>query len=150
FFAHDGRAGEGNLVDSAMRYDRLTGFWPASHDVQHASRSARFDRKLSESKCRQRSLLGWLQNDGAAASERWTDLPRSEKKRKIPRDDQTNDADRLTQRISKRAFKCVYRFAVNFGCEAGVVAEHVHNHRHINVARFKNRLAIVKRLKLGE
>ncbi len=64
--------------------------------------------------------------------------------------DRAHNSHRLAQRVGERALEGIDRFAVNLGRPAGVVAENVHHHRHINVAGLKDRLAVVERLQLGK
>ena len=60
------------------------------------------------------------------------------------------NTNRLAQCISEGRIKRIDGFAVNFGREASVVTENIRHHGHINVARFKNRLAVIECLDLGE
>ena len=103
-----------------------------------------------ETQSGERSLLGGLQHDGVAAGERRAQFPRREQQREIPRDDQPDDADRLAQRVGEGRLEGVDGLAVNLGRPARVVAQDVDHHRHIDVARFEDRLAVVERLEFGE
>ena len=122
----------------------------ASDNIKDASRYARLDRQLSESQRGQRSLAGWLPHDRIAASQRRTELPRSQQQRKIPWNDQPNHAYRFAQRVRKSSFECVDRLAVDLGRQTSVISQNVNHHRHVDVARLENRLAVVEGLKLGQ
>ena len=150
FFADGGRTGEGNLVDSGMTDDCFARLWPASHDVQHARGYPGFDGQISESECSQRRLLRGFHHNGAAASEGRADFPGSQEKRKVPRDDQSDYADRFTKCVGEGALKRIHRLAVNFRRQAGVVTEDVHHHRHVDVLGLEDRFAVVERLEFGE
>ena len=66
------------------------------------------------------------------------------------RNDQADDADRLAKRVGEGGLKRVDRFAVDLGRRARVVAQNVDHHRHIDVARFEDGLAVVERFQLGK
>ena len=106
--------------------------------------------QFSEFQSGQRSLLGRLQHDRVAASQRRTHLPRRQQQRKIPRNNQTDHAHRLAQRVGKSGLERVDGFAVNLRGQSRVVAQDVDHHRHIDVARFENRLAVVEGFQFGE
>ncbi len=71
-------------------------------------------------------------------------------KRKVPRDDQSDYADRFTKCVGEGALKRIHRLAVNFRRQAGVVTEDVHHHRHVDVLGLEDRFAVVERLEFGE
>ena len=149
FFADGGRSGESNLVDARMRDDRLAGLRSAGNNVDDARRKSSFHRQFPKTQRGQRSLLRGLQDNRVAASQRRSQLPRREQQREIPGNDKPDNTDRLAESIGKRRLERIHRFAVNLCRQPGVIAQNVDHHGHIDMARFKDRLAVVERLKLG-
>ncbi len=150
FFADGGRSGKCNFVDSGMPHDGFANFRTAGDDVHHARGNARFDRQFSKTQRGERSLLGGLQHDRIAARQRRTQFPRRQQQREIPRNDQADHADRLAQGVGESVLERVDGLAMNLGRPARVVAQNVDHHRHVDVARFENRFAVVERFQLGK
>src|SRR5207245_4126165 len=71
----------------------------AADDVDDAVREPRFGYQLAEAQRSERGLFGGLENDGVAAGERRTELPRGHQEREVPRDNLAADADRLAQGV---------------------------------------------------
>ena len=94
-----GRAGEAELAHDRIRRhlasDRRRVFRIARNDVEHSRRQARFLGQLCDRECRQRRLLGGLENHRAAGRDRRRRLARDHRGREVPRSDAGGDADRL-------------------------------------------------------
>ena len=91
-----GGPGEQHAVDVHMPADRLTrGFAEAGRDIEDAGRQARLDRELRQPQRSQRRLFGRLQDDRAARRQRRRKLPSDHQQRKVPRQHEADDADRL-------------------------------------------------------
>src|SRR6185312_1217437 len=92
-----GRARERDLVDVIVRLQRGARVAEAGDDVDDAVWEPSLLQQLAEAERRQRRLLRRLEYHGASAREHWPELPRGHQQREVPRDDLTNDADRLAQ-----------------------------------------------------
>ena len=150
FFAHRGRAGEGDLVYAFMLYQRLPGLRAAGNDIQHAWGQSCLLRQFAETQRRERRLLRGLQYESAAAGQRRPQLPGGQQQRKIPRNDSGHHADGLAQRVGKSVVKSIDGLAVDLGRPSAVVTQHVGRHGHIHVSRFVDDLAVVQRLQLSQ
>ena len=133
-----GRAGERDLVDVGVLDERGAGFTRAGDDVHDARRQPDVADQLGELERGERRRLRGLQHHRVAAGERRRDLPRRHQQRKVPRDDLAGNAER--SRAPPR--ECV----VELVRPAGVVEEVRRGQRHVDVARFADRLAAVERL----
>jgi hypothetical protein len=147
------RPGEGDLVDIGMIGERRAcGLAEAGDDVDDAVGYAGFRDQFAEAERREGRLLGGLENDGAASGERRRELPRRHHEREVPRDDLSDHADRLAQRISVPIAGARHRngFASEARRPSGHIAEHVDRAADVVPARIGDRLAVVERLDLGE
>jgi len=133
-----------------MLHQRRTGFRPASNDVQRARREPGFESQFAEAQRGQGCLLRRLQDHAVAAGQRRSQLPTGQQEREVPGYDGAHHSDRLTQGVGERIVEGVDGLAVNLGGPSGVVAKHVGHHGHIDVARFKDRFAVVECLQLGQ
>ncbi len=135
-----GRSGEGDLVDAGMRHQGLARSAVARHDIDDAGRQARIAADFGEGQRGQRREFGGLQDDRIAGGQRRSDFPRQHQQREIPWDDLAADADRPLARKFR-----LYQFR-----PAGVMIEMARHERHVEIARFADRLAIVHALEHGE
>ena len=131
------RAGEGDLVDVGMIDDRSAGFSRAGDDVHHARRKVAILNDLGQLQCRQRRRLGGLEYDRASARQRRRDFPRGHEQREIPRNHLPRDAQRRRAFAGQRVFEFVR--------PSRVIKEMRRRQRHIDIARFANRLAAIHR-----
>ena len=120
------------------------------HDVQHAGRNARLERELSEAERRERRLLGGFENHRIPRSQRRRDLARCEKQRKIPRNDEPHDAERLPHRVVQVGTADRDRVAFELGCGAGEVIEDVDRKRDVDLGGLPDRFSRVQGLELGK
>ena len=111
-------------------------------DVHDAGRQLGLLQDLGEQQRRERRRLGRLQHDGVAGGERGRDLPRGHQQREVPRDDLAGDAERRAAAAGERVLELVG--------PARVVEEVRGGERHVDVARFLDRLAAVDRLEHRE
>ncbi len=93
--------------------------------------------QLSEFHRRDRRRLRRLEDDAVTRRERRRDLPREHEEREVPRNHLANDAQRL-RCAARRDVRELVR-------PAGVIEEVRCRHRHVEVARFADRLATVDR-----
>ena len=134
--AHLGRAREGDLVHAGMVDDRGAGARAARNDVDDALRHAGPLADLGKQKRGERRELRRLQHHRAAGGERRSDLPGEHQQRKVPRDDLAGHADRPG----------FGKLPVQRLRPAGMVQEMADGKRHVDVAAFADRLAVVERL----
>ncbi len=144
-----GRAGEADLrhvrmLDEPRTHDRAL----AGEDVDDALGDARLERELAEPQRRQRRQLCRLENDGVAARQRRSELPRRDVEREVPRDDQPDDAERLAECQVDAACDRDRLADVLVDC-ARVVVEDLGDHPDL-AARSGDRLAHVARLEPRE
>lgn len=81
------------------------------HDVEHPTRQPGFIDDFRQLIRRQRRPFGRLQDDRVASRQRWSDFPRLEHKRCIPRRDEPGHADRLVDGVVYKLTMDVVRFA---------------------------------------
>ncbi|CCV04004.1 hypothetical protein MESS2_1190004 [Mesorhizobium metallidurans STM 2683] len=134
------RTGEGDLLNACMIDDRRTRFRAALDDVDDALRHAGASADLGEQDGGERRELCRLQHHRAAGGKGGRDLPGQHQQRKIPRNDLADDADALVIR----------KIPVQRLCPAGMVDEMADCQRHVDVAAFADRLAIVDRFQHRE
>src|SRR4029077_11839277 len=125
--AGDMRAGKRDLVDTGVSRKRCARcFAVTGTDIDDAWRTSGLQRQLAEPQRSEWRLLGRLEDHGTASGERRTDLPNGRAERTVPRDDGTDNADRLLERV--REYFSLKRIrdglAVNRGRLAGVIAKH--------------------------
>ena len=115
-------------------------------DVEHAFGEAGFDRDLAEFDRGQRRRRRRLEDDGAACSERGSNLPRCEQQRKVPGNDGADYADGLAERIGHvGGNRRRQRLAVVFCRRARVELEAIHDRADFAIGR-RYRLAVVAHL----
>ena len=105
----------------------------AGDDVDDARGQAHLDADFGEGQSRQRGEFGGLQHHRIARGQCGRDLPGEHQQREIPRNDLPADADRPLPR----------KFACHQRGPAGVMIEMPRDQRHVDVAGFADRLAIV-------
>ena len=148
--ADGGAAGKGNLVDVGMLDERsAAGLAKAGDDVDDPRRQAAVGEVFGEFKRGERSLLGGLQDAGAACGDGGRELPRSHHQGKIPRDDLSGDADRLFERKGHRVVGDGVHVADNLGGEAAIVFEAGGGIGDVALG-FDNGLTAVAALEFGE
>jgi len=152
-----GRAGERDLVDARMAYERGAGaFAVAGDDVHRARREAGFHDQLGQAQRRERRFLGGLEHDRAAAGERRRDLPHRHQQREVPRDDRADDADCLAPRhgrvldAGREGDRHVERGAFDLRRPAGHVADPLRIRADLEHAREHQQLAVVQRFEARE
>lgn len=88
--AHDGAAGEGDLVDIHVRGDGRTGdLTEPGENVDDARWETGLFDKIAHVESGEGRLLGGLENDGVAAGDGGADFPRPHEEREVPWDDLT-------------------------------------------------------------
>ncbi len=131
-----GRAGEGDLVDARVGDQRRAGLAVAGDDVEQAPWQAGLAAEVGEQEGGERGPFGGFQDHGIAGGQRGGDLPGQHQEWEVPGD--------------HRAADSVGGHAGEFGLhqlgEAGVVVEMARDQRHVDVAAFADRLAVVHRL----
>ncbi len=143
-------AGEGDLVDVRVPDEcRAGGFTKAVEQVDHARRESRLDGQFADAERRQGRLLGGLHHDRVAAGERRAPLPSEHQKREIPRDDLTDDADRLSQGIREEAAAHRHGAAFHLVRPTGVIAERVDDALEV-AGRVRDGLAAIVGFERGE
>ena len=113
-------------------------------DVQHALGDSRRESEALELERRERREAGGLQDDGVAGGQRGTKLPRGDRDREVPGDDQRDHPERLAERHVDAAGDRDGAAEEALG-GAGVVVEDVDDHDDL-AARIADRLADVARL----
>ena len=74
--ANDGRASEGDLIDTIVLADGLTSDWPVSNDeVKDTRGEANFIDHVSDHESGQRGKLGGLHDNGVSGSKSGANLP---------------------------------------------------------------------------
>ena len=135
-----GRAGEGDLVHIGVLDQHRTGLAAAGDDVDHAGRQSGFGHDLGEEQRAQAGVGGGLEHDRVAHRNGRRDLPGQHQQREVPGDDLPDHADRLV----------VAQFGLHQLRPTGVIVEVTGQQRHVDVARFADRLAVVHRLEHGQ
>ena len=139
-------AGERDLVDARMLHERRTGGRAVTrHDVDHAVRNAGLLREPRHPQASQRRLLGRLHDDRATSRQGRAPLPGDHQRRKVPRNDLADHADRLAPRVAEVVAADRNRLALNLVGPTGVVAQAVDHQRNVGRARVADRLAVVER-----
>ena len=117
------RAGKGEPTHARM-HDQSVARLVAEprDDVDDAGREDLVDQ-LREPECRERGVLGRLEDDRVAGDERGNHLPRREHERVVERDDPADDAERLQQRVVDAVRLARDRLAARVQRQAGEVAE---------------------------
>ena len=140
FAPHGGGAGEGDLVDAGVRHKGGTRCPVTGHDVQHAFRQARLAAEFGEQKGGQRGVFGGFQHDGIAGGQRRGHFPGQHQQRKVPRDHRAADPQRGH----------VGQFRRQKLRQTGVIVEMPGDQRHVDIAAFPDRLAIVHGFQNGQ
>src|SRR5690606_14662169 len=97
-------AGEGDLRDPVRAGQGGAGFLAETvDDVEHAVRQQVAD-DLDEVQDRRRGLLGGLEHDAVAGGQRRGELPRRHEDGEVPRDDLSDDAERLVEVVRDQVF----------------------------------------------
>ena len=148
--AHGGAAGEGDLVDVGMLYQRRTGgFAEAGDDVDDAVGQAAVLEVLRQFESGEGRLLGGLQDAGAAGGQRGRQLPCGHQQRIVPGNDLSGDADGLLQRQAQRVVGNGIDVPGDLGRQAAVVLEAGGDVGHV-VLGFDDGLAAVAGFEFGE
>ena len=122
----------------------------AGHDVNHAVGEAGFLGQRRHAQGRQRRLLGRLEDDGIAASEGRTPLPRLHQQREVPRNDLADDADGFVARVAEiRPFDGDGLAVILVG-PAGVIAIRFDGEGKVGVERIAVGFAVVERFQSGQ
>ena len=135
-----GRTGKGDLVHIRVGHDGRSRGAVAGDHVQHAGGQAGLRGQFGEQQGRQWREFGRFQYHGIAERQRRGDFPRQHQQREVPRHDLADHADR----------HLVGEFAFLQLRPAGMVIEVARHQRHVDIARFADRLAVVERFDHGE
>ncbi|AEK62022.1 hypothetical protein CFU_2194 [Collimonas fungivorans Ter331] len=130
-----GRAGKRNLVHILVRDQRRTGGAVAGNHVKHAGRQPGLHRQLGKQQCAQRREFRRLEHYRIAQRQRGRDLPGQHQQGKIPGNDLADHSQR----------RLVGKFAFLQLRPAGVMVKMPRDQRHVDIARFADRLAVVER-----
>ncbi len=98
----------------------------------------------------ERRLLGWLQNDAVSCRDGGRKLPRRHQKRKIPRNDLADDAERFMVVVGDSVVVDLGDAAFLSAHHAGEIAPMVDGERQVGMGGFADRLAVVESLDEGE
>ena len=132
------------MLDQALPHDRAL----ADEDVHDAVRNPGLEAQLAEPQRGERRQLGRLEDDRVATGERRPELPAGDVRREVPRDDEPDDAEWLTERGSDSAGHGD-RLAAVLVDGSGVEVEDLRHHADL-AARSGDRLAHVLRLDPSE
>ncbi len=138
--SHLGRAGKGDLVHVGVLHQSLAGAPVSGHDVHHPGRETDLLAQLGKAQRRQRGEFGRLEHHGVSHGERGGNLPGQHQEREVPRDDLPDHSHRLP----------VGQLLLHELGPAGMVIEVARHQRHVDVAGFPDRLAVVERLQDGK
>ena len=122
----------------------------AGHDIDHAVGDPRFLRQPRQAQASQRRLLGRLDHDRAAGSQRRPPLPGHHQDREVPRDHLPDHPHWLAARVAVVVAVDRDRRALDLVGPAGVVAEALHGQRDVDRPCVGDRLAVVEGLKRRE
>src|SRR5438445_1866848 len=128
----------------------------AGNDIYDSLRKSGFHDQLTQPQSGERRLLCGLQHDGAAGRQGGSQFPRSHQQREVPRDDLSDDSNRLAQCVSQvlRARRVGNgdrnRIALDLGGPARHVAKQVRGQGHVGCFRDAERLSIVETLDVAE
>ncbi len=111
---------------------------------------AGFVEQLTESQQRARRLLRRLQHDGVARGERGAELGDGDRERRVPRDDETDDSDRLADREVEAGRPDLHRVAADLVGGTGEVEEHLGARGQVEERRLHDDAAVVACLDLGQ
>ncbi len=154
--SHDVLAGRGvarerDLVDAGMLHERLSrGASASGDDVEHAGRQSDLRGDFADQQRGQRRLTRRFQDDRIARRQRRRHFPHREQQREVPRDDGGDDAERLATRVDERRALYGDGVAVDLVRPPGEVLQALDGHRHFDVPRLGDRLAVVQRLQPRE
>ncbi len=138
-------AGEGDLGDALVLRQRLSSFDTETvDDVEHAGRQDVGD-DVGEHHDACRGLLGRFHHNAIAGGESRGKLPRRHQQREVPRDDLSDDAERLMEMIGDRGVVEFREAALLREDTAGEIAEMIDDERHVGSGRLADRLAVVDR-----
>ena len=145
----DGGAGEGDLVHAGVIDQRRADCAVAVDDVHDAVGESGFLDQLGEAQGGERSLLGRLEDDGAAGGERRRELPHGHHQREVPGDDLRADADRHALGVDEHVLGLDRdRAALELARPAGEVTQVLDRVADVDDLRDLDRLAVVDRLEL--
>ena len=143
-------AGEGDLCDALAGGERLAGFKAkAVDDVKHARWQDVCDQ-LGEDEDRGGRLLGWLEDDTVAGSERGREFPHGHQQGEVPWDDLADDAKGLVEVIGDGVIVDLADAAFLRADAACEIAEVIDCEWHVCGHGFADGLAIVPGLAGGE
>ena len=145
------RAGEGNLLDDLGRDQVLRHIGRhAEHQIEHARRQAGVGEAFHQLDAAARGFLRGLDDERAAGGERAGDLADRRQRRKIPRREGGDHADRLLQHELAHAFLAAGNdAAVSAAAFLGVPVDDVGGGHHLG-AQLDINLALLLRLHLGD
>ena len=138
--AHRRRSGKGDLVHIAMGDQGGPGIAVACNDVQHALGQPGLARQFGEQQGGQRRVFGGFQDNGIASGQGGGNLPRQHQQRKVPRDHRAANPQRLHARL----------FTGQQLRQTGVIVEMPCDQRHIDVAAFTDRFAVIHGFQHGQ
>ena len=146
-----GGTGEADAPDTRIAHQRVAGLLAETgHDVHDARGKAGFVEQLAESQQRARRLLRGLQHDGVARGERGAELGDGDRERRVPRDDETDDSDRLADREVEAGRPDLHRVAADLVGGAGEVEEHLGARGQVEERRLHDDATVVAGLDLGQ
>ncbi len=105
----------------------------SSNDIYNASRQSRLGDNFREQQRREPCVRSRLQHHRVAHRNRGRDLPCQHQQREVPRDDLPDHTDRLI----------VAQFGFHQLRPTRIIVKVTRQQRHINIARFTDRLAVV-------
>ena len=143
------RSREYDLADIRMRDEPLADHrtLPRQH-LQQPLREARLDRDLGETNGGERRPLGGFHHDRVAGGERGCEAPAGDRHGKVPRHDDSDDADRLMERDVHAAGHRDLHPDKALGCRR-VVLDHV-SHMAGFPASLRDRMPGVQHLELSK
>ena len=140
-----------------MRGQRRPGrFAESGDDVHHARRKTGFLNEMPQPQRAQRRFLGDFQDDRATGCQSRAEFPGRHQQRKIPRDNLTDDTDRLAERVGMKlgtghvGHGNRNRCAFDFRCPAGHVTEQVDRQGDIGRRCDGTRFPVIQRFNLGQ
>ena len=138
--ADGGRAGEGDLVQVAMRHQRRACFIAAGYDIDHARRQTGFGDDLGEEQGAQGRVGRGFDDNCVAGGKGGRDLPSQHQKREIPGDHLADHAERCV----------IAQLRIHQLRPAGMIIEMARDQGDVDIARFADGLAIVEAFDHGE
>ncbi|MNM72937.1 hypothetical protein D3C81_846450 [compost metagenome] len=154
--AHGGGTGERHLVDLLVRGKRLPDVACPGHQVEHASRNARFDGQLGQAQGGQRGFRRRLDHYRTAGGQCWHQLPGGDHQREVPRHDTGHYPHRLAagKRRVARALRQrdgdIEGLPFNFRRPTGHVAHEFNGGPDIKHPRHVDRFALAQGFQLRQ